>query len=124
CWTADGAQAPAPPTCSTSWKLPLPHTALIWPLHSRSCRQKRRTCCCTARSRTALPKQASGACWPTSGNCWSASDCPVCHGKRLRPESLAVKVNVMSIADFTDLPVSRAIEAVGKLKLGEREEQI
>ncbi|HET9696894.1 MAG TPA: excinuclease ABC subunit A, partial [Terriglobales bacterium] len=34
----------------------------------------------------------------------SATTCPVCHGKRLRPESLAVKVNGMSIADFTALP--------------------
>ncbi|HTC94294.1 MAG TPA: hypothetical protein VK699_12710, partial [Terriglobales bacterium] len=31
----------------------------------------------------------------------SATECSVCHGKRLRPESLAVKVNGMSIADFT-----------------------
>ena len=38
----------------------------------------------------------------------SATECPSCHGKRLRPESLAVKVNGMSIADFTALPVSRA----------------
>ena len=43
----------------------------------------------------------------------SASKCPVCGGKRLRPESLAVKVNGMSIADFTSLPVSRAVEAAG-----------
>ena len=41
----------------------------------------------------------------------SATTCPACHGKRLRPESLAVKVNGMSIADFTALPVSRAVEA-------------
>ena len=43
----------------------------------------------------------------------SASKCPACGGKRLRPESLAVKVNGMSIADFTALPVSRAVEAAG-----------
>jgi excinuclease ABC subunit A len=41
----------------------------------------------------------------------SATGCPVCHGKRLRPESLAVKVNGMSIADFTSLPIARALEA-------------
>jgi excinuclease ABC subunit A len=33
----------------------------------------------------------------------SATECPTCHGRRLRPESLAVKVNGMSIADFTGL---------------------
>ncbi len=54
----------------------------------------------------------------------SATTCPACHGKRLRPESLAVKVNGMSIADFTALPVSRAVEAVQQIKLNEREEKI
>ena len=34
----------------------------------------------------------------------SATKCPACQGKRLRPESLAVKVNGMSIADFTPCP--------------------
>ncbi len=51
----------------------------------------------------------------------SASECPACHGQRLRPESLAVKINSHSIADFTALPVSRAIEAVDALKLTPRE---
>ncbi|MFB3814458.1 MAG: excinuclease ABC subunit UvrA [Terriglobales bacterium] len=54
----------------------------------------------------------------------SATECPKCHGKRLRPESLAVKVNAMSIADFTALPVSRALEAVARIRLTEREEKI
>ncbi len=54
----------------------------------------------------------------------SATTCPVCHGKRLRPESLAVKVNGMSIADFTALPVSRAVEAAALIKLSPREERI
>jgi excinuclease ABC subunit A len=54
----------------------------------------------------------------------SATECPVCHGKRLRPESLAVKVNGMSIADFTALPVSRALETARKIKLAGREEMI
>jgi len=54
----------------------------------------------------------------------SATECPVCHGNRLRPESLAVKVNGMSIADFTALPVSRALETARKIKLAGREEMI
>src|SRR6185437_4546061 len=33
----------------------------------------------------------------------SATPCPACRGKRLRPESLAVKIHGMSIADFTAL---------------------
>ena len=54
----------------------------------------------------------------------SATECPVCHGKRLRPESLAVKVKGMSIADFTELPVSRALEAAKSIKLTGREAMI
>ncbi|HWR34869.1 MAG TPA: excinuclease ABC subunit UvrA [Clostridia bacterium] len=57
-------------------------------------------------------------------NYMSATPCPVCHGKRLRAESLAVKVNGMSIADFTTLPVSRAVEAIDKVSLNGRERQI
>ncbi|HEY1464673.1 MAG TPA: excinuclease ABC subunit UvrA [Terriglobales bacterium] len=54
----------------------------------------------------------------------SATECPTCHGKRLRPESLAVKVNELSIADFTALPISRALETAKKIKLNGREEII
>src|SRR5438270_13209017 len=49
----------------------------------------------------------------------SATVCPACRGQRLRPENLGVKVNGLSIADFTALPVSRAVEAVGKIQLTE-----
>ncbi len=44
-------------------------------------------------------------------NFMSATPCPVCRGKRLRPESLAVKIGGMSIADFTALPLNRALSA-------------
>ncbi len=54
----------------------------------------------------------------------SATVCPVCQGKRLRPESLAVKVNGMSIADFTDLPIARALETARAIKLTGREQTI
>jgi excinuclease ABC subunit A len=51
----------------------------------------------------------------------SATECSVCHGRRLRPESLAVKVNGMSIADFTSQPIARALEAARNIKLTGRE---
>jgi excinuclease ABC subunit A len=54
----------------------------------------------------------------------SATQCPACHGKRLRPESLAVKVNGMSIADFTGLSVARSLEVAQKIQLKGREELI
>jgi excinuclease ABC subunit A len=51
----------------------------------------------------------------------SATECPTCHGKRLRPESLAVKVNGMSIADFTGLPIARSLDAARKIHLAGRD---
>ena len=51
----------------------------------------------------------------------SATECPACHGRRLRPESLAVKVNGFSIADFTAMPVARALETARKILLTGRE---
>ena len=50
--------------------------------------------------------------------------CPVCDGARLQPESLAVKVNKMGIAEYTSLPISDAIEKFDGIKLTPREEKI
>ena len=36
-----------------------------------------------------------------------SSDCPTCHGKRLRPESLSVKFAGLDIADMARLPLQR-----------------
>ena len=44
-------------------------------------------------------------------------DCPVCHGKRLKPEVLAVTVGGISIADFTDMSVTDALDFINNLKL-------
>ncbi len=56
----------------------------------------------------------------------SATLCGVCHGKRLRPESLAVKLGGLSIADFTALSLSAARPTVGKIlaQLTERQKEI
>ncbi|KFJ05048.1 excinuclease ABC subunit A [Bifidobacterium subtile] len=43
--------------------------------------------------------------------------CQACHGKRLRPEVLAVTVNDQSIADVCDMPVEHALAWVNELKL-------
>ncbi|MGB0065332.1 MAG: excinuclease ABC subunit UvrA, partial [Terracidiphilus sp.] len=51
----------------------------------------------------------------------SAVPCPVCRGKRLRPESLAVKIGGLSIADFTALPLNRALSAAINIQFSERE---
>ena len=54
----------------------------------------------------------------------SANRCTACKGQRLRPESLGVKINGLSIAEFTALPVSRSVEAAGKIQLNQRERAI
>jgi excinuclease ABC subunit A len=46
----------------------------------------------------------------------SPSLCMACHGKRLRPESLAVKIAGLSIADFTALPLAESRAAVDKIR--------
>ncbi len=56
----------------------------------------------------------------------SATVCTVCHGKRLRPESLAVKLAGWSIADFTGLSLSSARPVVDKIlaQLNELQKEI
>ena len=50
--------------------------------------------------------------------------CPVCHGTRLKPEILAVKLNDRSIAEVTNLSIGEASQWLGVLELGEREKAI
>src|SRR5437588_10665881 len=57
-------------------------------------------------------------------NYMSATQCPACKGHRLRSESLGVKVNGRSIAEFTGLPVTGAIAAVKAIRLNQREEAL
>ena len=54
----------------------------------------------------------------------SPSECPACRGKRLRPSSLAVRVKDFSIAEFTALPVARALKTLGNWEFHDRERQI
>ncbi|MGA3098597.1 MAG: excinuclease ABC subunit UvrA [Bryobacteraceae bacterium] len=50
--------------------------------------------------------------------------CQACKGLRLRPASLAVRVKNFSIAEFTALPIARALVTVRNWKFGERETEI
>ncbi|HKT47488.1 MAG TPA: excinuclease ABC subunit UvrA [Candidatus Acidoferrales bacterium] len=56
----------------------------------------------------------------------SATLCSVCHGKRLRPESLAVKLAGWSIADFTSMALTSARPAVDKIlsQLSARQKEV
>jgi excinuclease ABC subunit A len=50
--------------------------------------------------------------------------CPQCEGARLRPESLAVKVGGISIAEFSDLSAHAAAEWIANLEMTETERAI
>ncbi len=50
--------------------------------------------------------------------------CPACDGARLRPESLAVRLNEKSIAEYSRLPIESAITAFADIKLSAREDLI
>jgi excinuclease ABC subunit A len=54
----------------------------------------------------------------------SSRPCRVCNGKRLRQESLAVKINSLSISDFCEKTIEEGIEWLRSLKLTEREKMI
>ncbi len=54
----------------------------------------------------------------------SATECPACRGKRLKPSSLAVRVKGVSIGEFTQMPVARAAPLVKSWAFTEREEQV
>ena len=47
--------------------------------------------------------------------------CPTCHGQRLKPQSLAVKVKRRGIADYVNLPISEAVKVFEKFELTDRE---
>lgn len=50
--------------------------------------------------------------------------CPACDGKRLQPESLAVRVGDFGIADYTAQTIDEAIEKFEAIELNQREEKI
>ncbi len=54
-------------------------------------------------------------------SCMSEEDCPECHGKRLRPESLAVTVGGKNIAELCDMSVTAAYEFIDGLRLSAKE---
>jgi excinuclease ABC subunit A len=51
-------------------------------------------------------------------------ECPACHGQRLRPQSLAVRVKDRTMADYVNLPISEATQVFEAFTLTEREELI
>jgi excinuclease ABC subunit A len=54
----------------------------------------------------------------------SPTTCSACNGLRLKPATLAVRVKGVSIADFTQLPINRALDAARAWKLSPRESLI
>jgi excinuclease ABC subunit A len=54
----------------------------------------------------------------------TAQQCGSCHGKRLQAASLSVKMKGLSIAEFTEMSVKRALESSRGWKLSPREAEI
>ncbi|RNC28849.1 MAG: UvrABC system protein A [Candidatus Dichloromethanomonas elyunquensis] len=50
--------------------------------------------------------------------------CPVCEGKRLKPEALAVKVGNLSVCELTALTVSEGLDFLSNVQLSEKEQTI
>jgi len=53
-----------------------------------------------------------------------AGDCPVCQGRRLRPEALGVTIDSKNIIEFSAMSILQTINFVQKLKLNKAEEGI
>ena len=51
-------------------------------------------------------------------------ECHTCHGDRLKPEVLAIKINETNISDLTKLSVEKSIEFFDKLELSEMKAKI
>jgi excinuclease ABC subunit A len=51
----------------------------------------------------------------------SLRPCPACQGRRLKAQSLSVKVKRRTIADYVDLPISEALTVFDGLQLTDRE---
>jgi excinuclease ABC subunit A len=54
----------------------------------------------------------------------SATECPACQGRRLKSSSLAVKIKGVSIAEFTEMPLARAIPLIKSWEFSSREVQV
>ena len=54
----------------------------------------------------------------------SVTPCHVCHGKRLKPEVLAVTVGGKNIAEFSELSIREALEYIGQLDLSTKDQTI
>ena len=54
----------------------------------------------------------------------TSQECKACHGYRLNPQALAVKIDGMHIGEVSDLPVDQALEFFDKQKFSEQKEMI
>ena len=54
----------------------------------------------------------------------SSEECPACHGRRLKPTSLAVTVGGINISDFCDKSVNEELDFINTAKVSARDEMI
>ncbi|MEO1559872.1 MAG: excinuclease ABC subunit UvrA [Cyanobacteria bacterium J06632_19] len=50
--------------------------------------------------------------------------CPVCEGKKLKPEALAVRLGQYKILDLTEVSITEALERINNLQMSNRQMQI
>lgn len=50
--------------------------------------------------------------------------CPVCHGKRYKEQSLAVKIGKLNIAELSDLPIGDVLTYLNTVKLNQKQQII
>ncbi|WP_165074072.1 excinuclease ABC subunit UvrA [Paludisphaera rhizosphaerae] len=65
-----------------------------------------------ARRRSSPSSGPSGHLPPPGGKAVFSLPCPACHGARLRPEALAVRIGGLNIAEFSALPIAQAREVL------------
>jgi excinuclease ABC subunit A len=58
------------------------------------------------------------------GQYMNLQPCPSCLGKRLRPESLSIRIGDRSIADYTSMNIREALKAFSRLPLSPKERTI
>ena len=76
------------------------------PRHRAEVRRARCRTCAAATTRAAGPSRKSSS---RTARCARA---PTCHGQRLKPQSLSVKVKGRTIADYVNLPIAEALDGV------------
>ena len=123
---AASVRAAVPPTCTTASRNSRDSSASRWPRRSSSFPRKIQAALTSHILKTLHEtyEETGEAYREWLSEYMSPTVCADCGGRRLKPASLAVRVKGLSIAEFTAMPVSRALLTARSWTLNERESQI